>query len=408
MVDATASGENRAFASTAVPYRAPPSARFVSSVQAATDEALACYAEFARTALHAPPQDPLWVRHWIEHLRPDAIIAALKVDGHTVFALALEIERTGPFRIARFLGGRHANGNFPAISDISERDFVSSHLPALFAAIRSARPDIDLVALQRLQPDLNGVNNPLAGLPSFPSPNLALAVDLDGGFDSVLERASGKRKRKKHRSQARKFEAAGGFSRIEAGTREEARRLLDAFFAMKEQRFRKMGIVNVFGDERVRGFFQALFAGALDSQNTTFVLHGLEVAGKLRAVTGTSRSPKRLVCEFGAILEDELSFASPGDFLFFDNIQEACQQGNLLYDFSVGDEPYKRQWCDVEIRQSDALVPLTTKGRALASALHQGARAKAFVKNSPMIWKITKALRRRAQGQEQPSRTDDD
>ena len=408
MVDATASGDNRAFASTAVPYGAPPSTQFLPSVQAATDEVLASYAEFARTAVHAPPQDPLWVRHWIEHLRPDAIIASVAVDGHTVFALALEIERSGPFRIARFLGGRHANGNFPATSIASGSDFASLHLPALFAAIRTARPDIDLIALQRLQPDLNGTNNPLAGLPSFPSPNLALAVDLDGGFDSVLERASGKRKRKKHRSQARKFEAAGGFARIEAGTRDETGRLLEAFFAMKEQRFRKMGIINVFGDERVRGFFQALFASALESDNPTFVLHGLEVGGKLRAVTGSSRSPKRLVCEFGAILEDELSFASPGDFLFFDNIQEACQQGNLLYDFSVGDEPYKRQWCDVETRQSDALLPLTTKGRALASALHQGARAKAFVKNSPMIWKITKALRRRTQGQEQSSRTNED
>ncbi|PLP60892.1 GNAT family N-acetyltransferase [Mesorhizobium loti] len=399
MADATASGENKALSSTTASDQAPAGALIAASVQAATGDVIASYVEFCQTALHAPPQDPLWVRQWIENLRPDAIIASLTIDGLTVLSLPLEIERTGPFRVARFLGGRHANGNFPALSPGLGQSFVSSGLQALFAAIKSARPDIDLIALQRLQPDLDGATNPLAGLPSFPSPNLALAVDLDGGFDSVLERASGKRKRKKHRSQARKFEIAGGFARIEARTREETSRLLDAFFAMKEQRFRKMGIINVFGDERVRGFFQALFASALDNKNPAFVLHGLEVAGKLRAVTGSSRSPKRLICEFGAILEDELSFASPGDFLFFDNIQEACQQGNLLYDFSVGDEPYKRQWCDVEIRQSDALLPLTTKGRVLASALHQGARAKAFVKNSPMVWKITKALRRRAQGQ---------
>ncbi|CAM5616502.1 hypothetical protein MAUB1S_10488 [Mycolicibacterium aubagnense] len=407
MADATASGENKALASMAVSHRASAGVAVTASVQAATDEALAAYTDFTQTALHAPPQNALWVRHWIQHLRPDAVVASLRVEGQTGLSLALEIERTGPFRIARFLGGRHANGNFPAIS-ISSGNDLASCLPTLFAAIRSARPDIDLIALQRLQPDLNGTNNPLAGFASFPSPNLALAVNLGGGFDSVLERASGKRKRKKHRSQARKFEAAGGFARIEATTREETERLLDAFFAMKEQRFRKMGIINVFGDERVRGFFQALFASALDNESPTFVLHGLEVAGRLRAVTGSSRSPNRLICEFGAILEDELSFASPGDFLFFDNIQEACQQGNLLYDFSVGDEPYKRQWCDVEIRQSDALIPLTTKGRALASALRQGARAKAFVKNNPMIWKITKALRRKTQGQEQSPRTDED
>ena len=138
------------------------------------------------------------------------------------------------------------------------------------------------------------------------------------------------------------------------------------------------------------------------------MLHGLEVAGKLRAVTGSSRSGKRLICEFGAIAEDNLAHTSPGDFLFFDNIQEACETGFGLYDFSVGDEPYKRLWCDIETQHFEVLLPLTLKGRALAIAMRQGARAKAFVKNSPLIWKLTKMLRRKAAGQAAPAATGDD
>ena len=138
------------------------------------------------------------------------------------------------------------------------------------------------------------------------------------------------------------------------------------------------------------------------------MLHGLEVAGKLRAVTGSSRSGKRLICEFGAIAEDDLASSSPGDFLFFDNIQEACETGFTVYDFSVGDEPYKRQWCDIETRHFEVLVPLTLKGRALAQTLRQGARLKAFVKNSPTIWKLTKMLRRKAAGQAAPTAGEDE
>ncbi|TIM19619.1 MAG: GNAT family N-acetyltransferase, partial [Mesorhizobium sp.] len=221
-------------------------------------------------------------------------------------------------------------------------------------------------------PDLEGIANPLASLPNFPSPNLSLAVDLAGGFDALLSRASGKRKRKKHRSQTRKFEAVGSQRRIEARTADEVNRLLDAFFEMKEFRFRKMGIANVFGEPEVRTFFRALFVEALCDDKPSFVLHGLEVAGKLRAV--------------------------PGDFLFFDNIQEACERGLDVYDFSVGDEPYKRLWCDIETQHFEVLVPLTLKGRALALILLQGARLKAFVKNSPTIWKLTKVLRRKTAG----------
>ena len=138
------------------------------------------------------------------------------------------------------------------------------------------------------------------------------------------------------------------------------------------------------------------------------MLHGLDVAGKLRAVTGSSRSGKRLICEFGAIAEDDLAFTSPGDFLFFDNIQEACELGFEVYDFSVGDEPYKRLWCDIEVQHFEVLAPLTLKGRALATTMRQGARAKAFIKNNPTVWKLTKMLRRKAAGQAAPTAAEDD
>jgi CelD/BcsL family acetyltransferase involved in cellulose biosynthesis len=320
--------------------------------------------------------------------------------------LALDVTSSGPFRVARFMGGRHANGNFAAADPYWAADDAA--IRSMLTAIARARPDIDLVALERLLPDLDGIANPLASLAHSPSPNLSLAVDLAGGFDALLSRTGGKRRRKKHRSQTRKFEAVGSHRRIEARTADEVNRLLDAFFEMKEFRFRKMGIANVFGEPEVRAFFRALFVEALFDDKPSFVLHGLEVAGKLRAVTGSSRSGKRLICEFGAISEDDLTHASPGDFLFFDNIEEACEKGFDVYDFSVGDEPYKRLWCDIETRHFEVLIPLTLKGRALALVLRQGARLKAIIKNSPTIWKLTKTLRRKTAGQAVPAEGKDD
>lgn len=378
----------------------------MASVSTASRDTLAAYADFCRSAVFAPAQSAQWVGHWTEQVQPDAIIATLAVGGSPVLALALEIERRGPFRIARFMGGRHANGNFAAADPSWLKEVSCPAVRTLFDAVANARPDIDVVALQRLLPDLDGAINPLARLPSFASPNLSLAVDLDGGFDAVLSRMGGKRKRKKHRSQTRKFEAAGGFRRLQARSPEEVHSLLYAFFAMKEFRFRRMGIANVFGDPQVRIFFHKLFAEALKEDEPSFLLHGLEVAGKLRAVTGSSVSGTRLICEFGAISEDDLAHASPGDFLFFENIREADENGFAVYDFSVGDEPYKRLWCDIETRHLDVLVPLTMKGRTLAACLRGNAGIKAFIKNSPKIWSMTKALRRKTAGKRSP--TDED
>lgn len=407
MVDATASFDGNRLAATEASPRALPRDQAGPSTSVASAEGLAAYAEFCRSALFAPAQSAAWVLNWAGQLGPDLLVATLNAEGRPVFSLALEVSRTGPFRVARFMGGRHANGNFIAVDPqwLARPDIPA--IRSMLTAIAKARPDIDLLALERLLPDLDGVANPLASFDHFASPNLSLAVNLADGFDALLLRASGKRKRKKHRSQMRKFEAVGSLRRVEATTPDEVNRLLDAFFEMKEFRFRKMGITNVFADEQVRGFFRVLFTQALAEDKPFFVLHGLEVAGKLRAITGSSRSGKRLICEFGAIAEDDLGHTSPGDFLFFDNIQEACETGFEVYDFSVGDEPYKRLWCDIETQHFEVLFPLTLKGRALALTLRQGARLKAFIKNSPTVWKLTKMLRRKAAGQT-AARTEDE
>lgn len=408
MVDAMASFDGNRLAATEASPRALPNDAAGPSVSVVGAEGLAAYAGFCRSALYAPAQGAAWILNWAEQVEPDLLVATLTLGGKPVFALALEVVSQGPFRVARFMGGRHANGNFAAADPQWLATAQSAAVGSVFRAVAKARPDIDLIALERLLPDLDGFANPLASFDHFASPNISLAVDLGGGFDALLLRASGKRKRKKHRSQMRKFEAVGSHRRIEARGPDEVERLLDAFFEMKELRFRKMGIANVFSGDQTRAFFRALFTQALAEDTPSFVLHGLEVAGKLRAITGSSRSGKRLICEFGAIAEDDLAHSSPGDFLFFDNIQEACETGFAVYDFSIGDEPYKRQWCDIETRHLEVLVPLTLKGRALAQTLRQGARLKAFVKNSPTIWKLTKMLRRKAAGQAARAATDDE
>lgn len=398
MVDAAASFEaNR----NAAPAHAGGAAKTVGRAVTVHlgKEALAAYSEACRHAVFSPAQSASWISAWVDHVKPDFLVATVRSGGMPAFTVALEVTRSGPFRIARFFSGRHANGNFPPLAFDARVDLTSADLQALIAAIHEARPDIDMLAFERVVDNFRGRANPLLALPHSPSPNLSLAVDLTGGFDALLGRTGGKRKRKKHRSQTRKFEAFGGFRRVEAKTPEETNALLDAFFVMKEERFRKMGVANVFADAAVRDFFRSLFANALGQPKPPFVLHALVVDGKARAVTGSSRTADSLICEFGAISDDDLAGASPGDFLFFDNIREACEEGLAVYDFSVGDEPYKRLWCDIETTHFDVLVPLTAKGKLLAAATRSSSRIKAYIKNSPAIWRIAKALRRRGAAQ---------
>lgn len=363
----------------------------------ADDEALNGYAAFCRDGIHGPAQHPLWVRSWVMATGADVVIATLDRDGRPACALALEIAQDGPFRVARFVGGSHANGNFAAISRDFDEPLSAPEGQALTDAIRLARPDIDLVLLQRQNPAHEGARNPLSSFATVRSPNVSLAVDLSGGFEEMLSRRNGKRKRKKLKLQERKFEEAGGHRLILPETREDVDRLLGAFFAMKAARFSGKGIPNVFAPVEVQAFFRMLFQDALDCPEPPFILHGVEVAGTLRAINGCSVTGDSVVCEFGGICEG-LGNASPGFFIDYHSIEQACQMGKALYDFSVGDEDYKRSWCDVETWQFDTMLPLTAKGRVAWACEMARAQAVRFVKSNDALWSLLKQLRAKVAG----------
>lgn len=345
--------------------------------------------------LYAPAQSRLWVSTWLAANQPDAVLVTVERDGRTMLALGLQTLRKSSFKIARVLGLTHANGNFFPLSSALEAADDRACVEAAINAIRSARPDIHALVFERLLETFRGRANPFLALPSQISPNIALSVDLTSGFDAVLDIGNGQRKRKRHRYQQRRLEAIGAIRHIRPRSVDEVAPVIDAFLEMKAARLRQMGIANVFGPEPVRTFFRSLFARSAETAEPAFVLDALEIGGKIRAVTGSSVSGDRLICDFAGFADDESAASSPGDFLLHQNIQDAVAAGFAVYDLGVGDEPYKRSWCDIETNHHDVFVALTTVGAGLVAGQRAKTRLKAAIKGNATLWPIAKALRSR-------------
>jgi CelD/BcsL family acetyltransferase involved in cellulose biosynthesis len=375
----------------------PQAGAVMADLRTADGAALDDYEAFCREAVHGPAQHPLWVRAWVEEVNPDALIVTASRDGIPLFKLALEVVEKGACRIARFVGGNHANGNFAAAARHGCEPVTPEAAGAILAALRAGRPDIDLVYLSRQNPHFDGLANPLSGLAAMRSPNISLAARLDGGFEALLERNGRRRKLRHYKKRLAKFRQSGGFRLIEAATPQDVSALLDAFFVLKAERLRKMGIADVFAGDEMQAFFRRLFASSLEAAPAPFVLHGLEVGGKVIAVNGLSVTDHSLVSEFSGI-DDSDPGASPGYFLNYNTIRWACRLEKQLYDFSVGDEPYKRSWADVETWQFETLLPLTAKGHALA--FYEKARATAVrrIKSNDRLWDLIKKLRGKLAG----------
>jgi CelD/BcsL family acetyltransferase involved in cellulose biosynthesis len=361
------------------------------------------YQQLADTLPAPAPQSPAWIKAWFSQTGADGVFVVLRDQGKPVGAAALEIVKAHGMTIARFAGGSHANGNLlPFDGDClpEPRD----RLPAMLRdAVRFARPDIDLIVLERQLPQINGRPNPFIGQLSSPTVHVALSADLSGGFDELLGRLNGKRKRKKHRGQRNKLEAAGGYRLLEARSAGEINAMLDAFLAMKAERFAAMGIRNVFGDRQTIDFFRTLFLSQAGSAKPRFFLKGLEVGGNLRAVDGFSVSDQRLTIEFGSFRSDELARASPGEFMAYEFTRQAAESGFSIYDYSVGDEPYKRQWCDIETWYVDSYLPVSVRGAFLARVLLVMNRAKRTIRTNPTLWRAIRGIKRRFSKSESPA-----
>lgn len=376
------------------------------SLSAFDGAAIAAYSRFAAANPGGPHQSPVFLQAWQEATGAEMLLAAVRADGREATLIPLEVTSSALCRTAGFPGGTHANGNMAPI-----RPDTASGGPAIAAALREAlrreRPDIDLLALERMASAIGGTANPLVSGTADISPDIALSTRLDGGFEALLDRSGGKRKRKKYRAQLRKYESAGGWRIVSPASGDEVNRLLDAFLAMKAVRFARMGIPNVFAGPGCEAFLRRLYCDALSSPVPAFELRGLEVGGKLRAVTGCSISGTRMICDISAMASDDLSSASPGEFLFYETIREACERGFDVFDFSVGDEQYKRVWCDTETRQFDHFIALTGRGAAVATVVRSFGAMKRALKSNPALWSIAKRLRRGAGGRELASGTGD-
>ena len=342
------------------------------------------------------PRPRIWISScgWQNHVNPDcvAVVATSSQTGLVDFVLPLEIIQKNLLTLARFPGGSHANSNFAA-SGVLVAQLPSEKLTAgISKAVSLARPDVDAILLERQLETLDGATNKLILPQSGISPNVALSFAYLSTFQDLLKARNGSKKLKKMRQMHRRMEERGGFEQIKARSQAECESILDRFFQLKGERLKSRGLKDVFGNPKVQSFFKDLFSQATQTHSPHFELHALDVGGEMSAVAGCSIHGKHVTVEFGGICSTDPQL-SPGDILFHFMIEQYCNRGFEVFDFGVGDEFYKRRWCDIETWHRDTFLALSAKGRFAALAMRAVASVKKNIKNNPALFGLLKKLR---------------
>src|SRR5262249_31587941 len=82
----------------------------------------------------------------------------------------------------------------------------------------------------------------------------------------------------------------------------------------------------------------------------------------------------------------ELGRFGPGRAHLNELIRHAVARQFARFDFTVGDEPYKRDWSDSELALHDHLAAVTMRGAVSAALIAAFRRTKRAIKQSPGLW----------------------
>lgn len=336
-------------------------------------------------------QHPDTLRAWLAQPSVEPVFVIFECA--TVGSVVLPLERRGE-HTARFMGGRHANGNFPIGTPDALKAIASDGRRML--ANCKALSDIGIYSLEleRQHGEWMGIANPFIDNQSTTSPNVALSFALDSDVDALIRSRPGSKKVKKFRAQWRKLEAFGPVSHEIPVGPEQQSEVLDAFFAFKAERFASMGIHDVFSDAGSKGAFRAMLASGQPASETIHQLSCLRVGGVIASVMGCTIHAGRLTVEFSTFNPD-FANGGPGDVLFHLAIEQAARDGLDIFDFGVGDENFKRSWCDVETWHRDTFVAISAKGQLNALAKHLRSQLVRTLKTNKTAWNVAKAARRK-------------
>jgi CelD/BcsL family acetyltransferase involved in cellulose biosynthesis len=338
-----------------------------------------------------------WCHSWVSaYRRPLAILRGVR-GLETAFILPVEIERAHGVRIAKFIGADHSNINTGLFSehvlhgggDLDAHRFAESLRHAL-------RGKADLLLLQNIPLEWRGRRNPLGLLPVMQNQNHAYQLPLLENFAATLTQLTAKSRRKKFRVQSKRLEAIGGFDYVAGGMADEQHAFLEQFFAQKTERFKALGLLDVFADADTRAFLH----GLIDIRNGDdfgLQMHAIRLKGEneghVAALSGISRKGDHVVCQFSAIDESLAADASPGEFLFWQMISGLHGKGTALFDFGLGDQVYKRSWAPIETDHHDVVLPVSAIGGIAGIAHRMITRSKAYIKARPDLYKFAQRIR---------------
>lgn len=348
---------------------------------------------FQETADCTPFQTFDWLSAWQRHIGvlngvTPAIVIGRRGD-EILFLLPLSIQRGAFTRRLTFLGQDLCDYNAPLLAPDFARiaGNTAAELWDDIRALLQATPALrhDTIALGKMPEKIGTQRNPMLDLDVQLNPSNAYETDLGEDWEKFYASKRSSSTRRRDRTKLKKL---GDLGEVRFVTPDAADlpRTLETLVDQKSKSFARMGVGNLFS----RPGHAAFYAELATAPHTRGLVHlsRLDV-GSTWAAVNLGLTFRDCYYHILASYDDgEVSRFGPGAAHLRELLKFATERGFKRFDFTIGDEPYKRDWCEGEQHLYDYSASATLLGWPVTALALAKRSAKRMIKHSAPLWAL--------------------
>jgi CelD/BcsL family acetyltransferase involved in cellulose biosynthesis len=342
-----------------------------------------------------------WLALWQRHVgrrdgaRP-AVVVGRFGEGETAFLLPLCVAAERSARRLCWLGQELCDYNAPLLApDFSQRVTPDRFLAAWAELQQQVQRDPllrhDWIEFEKMPQTVGAQINPFTYLGITPNASGVHLTQLGDDWEKFYTAKRSSATRRRDRTKRRHMSEYGEIRFVTASEPSDARRTLETLMDQKRRSFARKGVTDIFARPGYREFFLDL----VSNPKTRRLVH----------VSRVEIGPACAAANLGIILGDcyyhvlasyidsPVSHYGPGALHLRELMAHAITLGLKRFDFTIGDEPYKLEWSDTDLKLYDFAAAVTWRGAPAHASSTVRRRIKRFIKQTPLMWRLVSSAR---------------
>jgi CelD/BcsL family acetyltransferase involved in cellulose biosynthesis len=372
------------------------------TVHSEFDDVSAVWRTFEETADCTAFQTFVWHATWQRHVGSiSGVLPAIVVgreEGRVLFIAPLAVERGLATRRLVWHAWQLCDYNAPLLAPgfaerVPDERFAALWQDVLRLLKRDPRFAHDVVMLHKMPGAVAGLRNPFTSLPVTPHASSAYAMALGTDWEIFYKEKRSSSTRRHARAKLKNLGEIGSVEFATAGVPGDVTAVLETLFHQKAASFARMGVVNFLLRSGYQDFYRAV-ASAPENRSLVHVsqlLVGEATSAANLGMVFRGRYYHVLASHGGGPAIERFG---PGTAHLHMLIAYAIERGCHTFDFTIGDESYKREWCEQHTALWDLCHPASARGTIMFAALFAGMNVKRFIKHSEPLWNFYKRARR--------------